>query len=123
MTTPIASQKLAKALGRHTRLAIPFQWKVAGVLVDLEAGGYTARAWVTAVDGTTVDGPKAMTVAGTTATYMLDATDLATASPTGLVGNVKVVAVAENTTTTLPSDAREIPVGDWGGADTYLPGP
>lgn len=107
-------------LGRHTRVRVPFSWKMAGELVDLIAEGYTVRVWVQASDGTE-SGPFAATLAtATVAEYNLSLTDLDTASPTP-VENVRITAVAENGTHTLVSDVREITVGDWGGADDYEP--
>lgn len=120
--TDITSEALSKVLGRHTRLGVPFSWTIGGTAVDLEADGYQVRVWVTAVDGSTVSGPTDATVSGTTATYVMNVADLADASPTSS-DTVKLVAVAENGTNTLVSDARAIAVGNWGGAETYEPIP
>lgn len=120
--TDIATEKLSKTLGRHTRLGVPFSWTIGGTAVNLETDGYTVRVWVTAVDGTTITGPNNATVSGTTATYVMAVADLQDASPTAS-DLVHLVAVAENGTNTLVSDARTIAVGNWGGADTYTPLP
>lgn len=116
----ITSHPLSKVLGRHTRLGVPFSWTIGGTAVDLQADEYTVRVWVTAVDGTTVSGPTAANVSGTTATYVMNVADLQDASPTN-TSYVLLVAVAENGTNTLVSDARAISVGNWGGAETYEP--
>lgn len=118
------TQKTATVLGQHSRLQIPFSWTLGGTPIDLQADGYTARVWVTAVDGLAVAGPFTATVSGTLATYQLSAGDLDEPSGddgTGL--NVKVVCVAENGTNTLVSAGREITVGAWGGAADYTPAP
>jgi hypothetical protein len=117
----VEDQKLSKTLGRHTKLGLTFSWTLGGVPVDLEADNYTVRVWVTAPDGVGVAGPKAATVDGAVARYLLDADDLADATTTASAGLVRIVAVAENTENTLVSDARAITVGDWGGADEYEP--
>lgn len=118
--TNINSEKLTKVLGRHTRLGVPFSWTIGDTPVDLETDGYEVRVWVTSVDGQTINGPNPATVSGTTATYVMNATDLAEASPTA-DAHVLIVAVAENGTNTLVSDARAIAVGNWGGATSYTP--
>lgn len=105
-----------KTLPRHTRLSIPFSFQVAGSPVDLQAGGYTANVYVLDVDGTTIAGPFACAISGTTATYAMRATDLDIASPT--TGDVvEFVCHATDGATVLVSDRRTIKVGDWGGAD------
>lgn len=118
--TDINSDKLAKTLGRHTRLGVPFTWTIGGVPVDLQTEEYQVRVWVTSVDGETISGPTTATVAGDTATYVMNVGDLADASPTAN-DVVLIVAVAENGFNTLVSDARAIAVGNWGGADAYTP--
>lgn len=120
MVKQIAVQKHPKILGRHTRLGLPFRWRLDGTLVDLEADGYTVRVWIAQPDGTTISGPHAATVSGTEAVYQLSASDLTQASP-ALNNDVHITAVAENDTNTLVSDARGISVGQWFGADSYEP--
>lgn len=117
----IRDEILPKTLGQHTRLGLTFRWTLNGEPVDLQNDGYTVRVWVTAPDGTTVDGPKAVTdVTGDDARYVLDVNDLSLPSPQ-TSAYVRVVAVAENAENTLVSDARAITVGGWGGADDYEP--
>lgn len=118
--TNIGAHKLTKILGRHTRLGVPFTWTIAGGAVNLEQQDYTVRVFVTAVDGSTVAGPFPTVVSGNTATYTMNTDDLATASATAS-DVVTLVAVAENGQNTLVSDARQITVGNWGGAETYEP--
>ena len=119
MAKKIDDQKLDKTLGRWTRLGIPFRWTIGGTPVDLEAKGYTAEVWIEQPDGTWT-GPHQATVAGEEAHYQLAVDDLAVASP-GTGTNMRVVCVATNPQNRLVSDAREIPVGDWAGADTLAP--
>lgn len=118
--TDIGAHKLTKVLGRHTRLGVPFTWTIGGSQVNLESQNYTVRVFVTAVDGTTVAGPFSTTVSGNTATYTMNVDDLDTASASAN-NVVSLVAVAENGQNTLVSDARQIVVGNWGGANVYEP--
>lgn len=112
----LEGKKAEVPLGRHTRLAIPFQWKgVDGALIDLETNSYTAEVWVS--QGTTVNGPFTATVSGDTATYQIGQNDLAEATATN--APVAFTCVAENATNVLPPNMRRIVVAEWGGADEY----
>lgn len=116
MVATIDEVRLAKTLGRHTRLAMRFRWQLNSQLVDLAAGGYTVSVFVEGVAGV-VSGPRSASISGTDAIYVLEASDLQAASLNSDTP-VKIVARAESTENTLISDARTIVVGDWGGADT-----
>ena len=113
-------QKLDKRLGRHTRLALPFEYRIDGKLVDLEGLGYTARAYVATPDDEE-HGPFPCDIDGTQAIYTLRAEDVGQASVRRGRSNVRVTVVAESGNSTLVSDVREIAVGDWPGADGYEP--
>lgn len=119
MAVRVPATRTDTVLGRHTRLGVPFQWRNPdGELVDLEMGNYTAQVWVTFPDGTT-SGPREAYVEGTQALYHMQADDLAVASPRERDA-VKIVCVAENDQNVLPPNKREIVVGDWGGADSFV---
>jgi len=117
----IEPTETTRVLGRHTRLALTFQWKEpSGDLVDLD--GYTARVWVTSHAGEQVGQPRTAQVGGTKVTYQMDPADLAEASPTS-TQPVYFTCVAENADTVLPPNKRAVVVGDWTGADNYQPVP
>jgi len=108
-------------LGRHTRLAVTFQWRdqSSGELVGLE--GFVARVWVADQEGNLIEGsPFPAVVGATKVTYQMSAADLAAASASS-TSAVYFTCVAENGNTVLPPNKRAVVVGDWTGANTYTP--
>ena len=105
-----------QALGRHTRLNIPFRWREppedGGDLINLE--GYTAEVWVGTEGGQVIAGPREATINATRAEYQMQASDLADATPSN--DPVTITCVASKDDIVLPPNKRKINVAEWAGA-------